>query len=86
MTRRERHIRILDNFDGLRMVTGCRIVRSELDRLITRHGFELFTDKAIEMLTAATVRDWKRTQRMNRENRARRATIEMLTAKQVKAE
>jgi len=69
MTRRDRLVRILENFGNLQH----RNVKWELDRLLVRHGLSLFTDEAIEMLTRAVVRDWKRTQRMNRENRKLRA-------------
>jgi hypothetical protein len=69
MTRRDRLVRILENFGNFQH----RNVKWEFDRLLVRHGLSLFTDEAIEMLTAAVVRDWKRTQRMNRENRTRKS-------------
>ncbi len=69
MTRRQRLLNILENFGGLQH----RSVKWELDRLLAKHGFELLTDDAIENLTTLVVRDWRRTQRMNRENRARKS-------------
>jgi hypothetical protein len=72
MTRRQRHIRILDNFGGLAGLTGNRRVKWELDRLLSIHGLDLFTDEAIEMLASRTVSSHRFAQRINRENRARR--------------
>lgn len=68
MTRRERHIRILDNFGGLR---GSHRVKREFDRLLSIHGLDLLTDEAVEMLAARTVSSHRFSQRINRENRER---------------
>jgi hypothetical protein len=72
MTRRQRHLRILDNFGGLRGLTGSHRVKWEFDRLISIHGLDLLTDEAVEMLASRTVSSHRFTQRINRENRARR--------------
>ena len=69
MTRRERHIRILDNFGGLRSASGSRRVGAKLDHLLYRHGLKLLTDEAVEMLASAVWNSYRRTQRMNREYR-----------------
>ena len=65
MTRRDRHIRFLDNFGGL---NGIRA--TELDSFIARHGLAVFTDEAIAKLAAHKVADWRFTRRLNRRNRA----------------
>src|ERR1700678_2483627 len=44
MTRRQRPLRILDNFGGLRGLTGCHRVKWEFDRLLSLHGLDLLTD------------------------------------------
>lgn len=70
MTRRERLLSILDNFGGL----NDRSVKWELDCMLTkRNAFDLFTDDAIEMLTAAVIKSWRYQRRLNRENRKLRA-------------
>lgn len=69
MNRRERHIRILDNFGGLRSPSGSRAVQWELDSLFARHGLALLTDEAIEMLVRRLLASRQRQQRMNAENR-----------------
>jgi hypothetical protein len=66
MTRRERHLRIIEWFDD-------RHRRWQLDALLHRRKMTVFTDDAIEELAAALVRDYRREQKMNRENRARRS-------------
>ena len=70
MTRRDRHVRILESWGGIRSLTGSRTIATVVDDLVYRHGFALFTDEAIEMIVARVVSNWKRTRRMNRENRA----------------
>jgi len=76
MTRRDRLIRILDNFGDLRGVSvigsHCWIA-PELDRLMRRHRYDLFTDDAIEMLAWAVIKDWRNVRRMNQQNRKLRA-------------
>jgi hypothetical protein len=64
MTKRERHLRILDGFGGLQ-----GIPMRHLDHIIAVHGLVLFTDEAIELLTKHTIVNWRRTQRMNADNR-----------------
>lgn len=64
MTRRERHIRILDSFGGTHGLTGRQI-----DSLIMKNGFSVFTDEAIEKLATNVVEGWNFTQRLNRQNR-----------------
>ena len=61
MTRRERHLRILENFG--------RVGKYDRDRELSRLGYRAFTDEAIEALTKATVDGHRRSQRMNAENR-----------------
>lgn len=73
MTRRQRHIRILDNFGGLESRSGCRRVKTELDHLLQTKGLNLFTDEAIELLASRTVASHRLSQRFIRENRARQA-------------
>ena len=68
MTRRQRHLNILANFGGLR-----GIPMRHLDHIIAVHGLKLFTDEAIELLTKHTVANWRHQQRINAENRKRRA-------------
>lgn len=62
MTRRQRHIRILDNF-------GERRVQWELDRLLARNGLALFTDEAIEALATAVVHQRHSERKMHADNR-----------------
>lgn len=66
MTRRERHLRILENM-------GVDRTRWELDHLVQARKLSLLSDEGIEVLTTAVVRTWRRSQRTNRENRARMA-------------
>jgi hypothetical protein len=72
MTRRDRHVRILHNFGGLRSLTGSRTVAAQLDHLLYQYGLELLTDEAVEILTRAVWRSHRRAQRMNAHNRAQR--------------
>jgi hypothetical protein len=72
VTRRQRHIRILDNFGGLKSLSGCRTVKFEFDRLLSVHGLELFTDEAVELLASRVVASHRFSQKLNRENHARR--------------
>lgn len=65
MTRRERHLRILESFG--------RVGKLDRDWVLQRLGFAAFTDEAIEAITRATVDGHRRSQKMNAENRARRA-------------
>lgn len=75
MARRERHVRILEgSWGGVRGLTGSRIVSMVVRDLVYNTGLKLFTDEAIEMIVARVVSDWKRTRRINRENRARRTS------------
>jgi hypothetical protein len=75
VTRRERHIRIIDNFGGLESRSGCRTVKFEFDRLLCVHGLSLFTDEAVEMLASRVVASHRFSQKLNRENRARRQAV-----------
>ena len=62
MTRRERHLYIIDRFP-------TRFQRYCLSVLIARHGFDLFTDEAIERLTVEIVGEHRRSQKMAAHNR-----------------
>lgn len=62
MTRRERHIRILDNM-------GERRVKWELEGLLVRNGLSLFSDEAIEVLATRCWRSLRDERRRNAENR-----------------
>ena len=72
MTRRDRLLRIIDNFGGVGPY-GHPSAKHGFQRTLAKHGLSLFTDEAIELIVREIVRDWKRTKRMNRENRARRS-------------
>lgn len=67
MTRRERHLRIIESF-------GRDRERYHLADVLARHGLSLLTDEGIEKLTQSIVRSHKLQQRYNREARARRAS------------
>ena len=67
MTRRERLLRIIENFGG----TRNHIVHFHLKAVIARMGLDALTDEAIEALTHEIVSSHRRQQRYNRENRAR---------------
>lgn len=62
MTRRQRHVRTIEN-------TTDRRVQWELDALLARHGLTLFTDEAIKMLATAVVQSYRLEQKMHAENR-----------------
>ena len=63
MTRRERHLRIIDGFDD-------RSVRYAFDKLRARHGFDLLSNEAVERLAREVLADWKRHKEMAARNRA----------------
>lgn len=65
MTRRERLLLILENL-------GKDRVRWELQHLVQPRKLSLLSDEGIETLTIAVVREWRRSQKTNRDNRARR--------------
>jgi hypothetical protein len=67
MTRRERHLRIIESF-------GRDRERYHLAEILARHGLTLFTDEGIQKLTQSIVRSHKLQQKFNRDNRARRAS------------
>lgn len=67
MTRRERHIRIIDSF-------GHDRERYHLASVLARHGLSVLTDDGVEKLAKAIVTGHKLQQRYNRENRARRSS------------
>lgn len=64
MTRRDRHVRILENF-------GSDRVRYHRDTIMARLGLSAFTDEAIDAIARHTVSSHRRQQRYNRENRER---------------
>jgi hypothetical protein len=65
MTRRQRHLNILENF-------GRDRTRYYLAEVLARHGLSILTDDGIEKVTRAMVTSHKTQQRYNREARARR--------------
>lgn len=67
MTRRERHLRIIESF-------GRDRGRYHLTEIIARHGLSVLTNEGVELLTRSIVDSHKLQQRYNRENRARRAS------------
>jgi hypothetical protein len=69
MTKRARRLRLIARFDGLR--PGNRVSR-ELAGLLELHGLALLTDTAVEKLAAAVAGSYRFSQKLNRENRARR--------------
>lgn len=67
MTRRQRHLRIIESFGRDRM-------RYHLAEVMARHGLDILTDGGVEILTRSIVTSHKTQQRYNRENRARRSS------------
>jgi len=67
MTRRQRHLRIIEDFGRDRM-------RYHLAEVLARHGLALLTNDGVETLVRAIVTSHKTQQRYNREARARRAS------------
>lgn len=65
MNRRERLLLILENL-------GQDRVRWDLQHLVQPRKLSLLSDEGIETLTAAVVRTWRLSQKINRDNRARR--------------
>lgn len=63
MTRRERHLRIVESF-------GRDRERYHLADVIARHGLTVLTDKGVEKLAHSIVSSHKLQQRYNREARA----------------
>jgi hypothetical protein len=70
MTRRERHIRIIESWGPLSRSNPS--LRYEFDGLIARRGLSAFTDEAIRELATALWHGRRRQNRMNAENRKRR--------------
>lgn len=69
MTRRERLSRIVEWFEGNRK-------RWEFERLIAKRGLSALTDEALEEYARMCIASYKFSQKLNRENRARRASKE----------
>jgi hypothetical protein len=67
MTRRQCHLRIIEDFGRDRM-------RYHLAEVLARHGLDILTDEGIEILTRSIVTSHRTLQRYNRENRARRSS------------
>lgn len=63
MTRRERHLRIIENF-------GRDRARRHLEQVIARHGLAALTDEGVEKVAKSLVSGHKLQQRYNREARA----------------
>ena len=70
MTRRERHIRIIESH-GLDSQSG----RYHFQQLLSRRKLGALTDAAVEELARDLVDGHKRQQRYNREARERRAKV-----------
>jgi hypothetical protein len=66
MTRRERHLRIIENF-------GQDRARYHLSVMLARHGLSLLNDEGVEKVARSLVTGHKTQQRYNREARALRA-------------
>jgi len=73
MTRRERHVRIIESWLGTSHPMTSSYVRQFVNDLLYRHGLDALTDAATEELAADLVRAKRRQAKMNIENRARRA-------------
>lgn len=67
MTRRTRHTRLIAKFDAATQ-------RQHLATLTARHGLDVLTDDGIEQLAHAIASSHRFQQKLNRENRARRAS------------
>jgi hypothetical protein len=67
MTRRQRHLRIVESFGRDRM-------RYHLAEVLARHGLDILTDEGVEILTRSIVTSLRFQQKCNRENRVRRAS------------
>lgn len=65
MNRRQRHLRIIENF-------GKDRERYHLVEVLARHGLTILSDEGIEKLASRIVQSHQRQQRYNRENRTRR--------------
>ncbi len=63
MTKRERHLRIIDNF-------GRDRERYHLADVLARHGLSVLNDEGVEKVAQSIVSSHKRQQRYNREKRA----------------
>jgi hypothetical protein len=64
VTRRERHLRIIENF-------GRDRERYHLAQVIARHGLTVLTDAGVEKVARSLVSGHKLQQRYNREARAK---------------
>lgn len=62
MTRRERHLRIIENF-------GSRSQHQALDRLLARKGLTILSDDGVEQLVRLTLSDWQHHKRCIEHNR-----------------
>lgn len=71
MTRRERHLRIIESWGKLGY---SHILRFHFDGLISKRGLSALTDTAVRELATDLVRSRARQNRMNAENRKRRAS------------
>lgn len=69
MTRRERHLRIIESWGDLRT---SKSVRFEFDGLLAKLGMSALTDAAVRELATRLVRARSHQNRMNAENRKRR--------------
>ena len=64
MTRRERHLRIIENF-------GRDRERYHLTQVIARYGLTILTDDGVKKVALSLVSGHKLQQRYNRESRAK---------------
>lgn len=67
MTRRQRHLRIIENF-------GRDRERYHLAEVLARQGLSILNDEGVEKLALSIVSSHRRQQRYNRESRARRSS------------
>lgn len=69
MTRRERHIRIIESFGDLNSYRIAGIDHA-FRELVRRNGFAILTDKAIEELVRIRLAELKFSKKINAQNRA----------------
>ncbi len=65
MERRERHLRILENF-------GSERTRFHREQIVARLGMSAFTDEAVEAIARHLLHSHRQQQRFNREWREKR--------------
>lgn len=63
---RERKERFILSFGR---ITGARTGNDAVTSVLSDYGLEVFPDWAIDLMVADCIRSWRRSQRINRENR-----------------